>query len=346
MVQKTGAVHEEIRDFADSIVEILETIYNPEAFTVGNDRDTTITVSINEENFSKAEFKALWRKINRKSAYIVDFDEKELIEKAVKALESHLRVSRIYFKVVEGEMSQIESKEKLSSGEAFKIDEAKTSKARIDANTTVKFDLVGKITSLTGLTREVVVKILKAIQPAIFKQFSQDPEEFIIKASNLINEQKATVIIEHITYNMLDDEYSEKTFTEPTLKGKLGVNAIQTAKNHIYDHLIYDSKVELDMANELEARNEVCVYAKLPKGFYISTPVGKYSPDWAIAFKQGTVKHIYFVAETKGDMSTLQLKKVEELKKSCAKEHFKAISSDTVKYEIVDCYAKLLEVVR
>ncbi|MFR9545980.1 MAG: DEAD/DEAH box helicase family protein [Rikenellaceae bacterium] len=337
---------EEVKDYAESVISILDTIYNPEAFKIDNDRDSTVTASINDDNFSKAEFKALWKKINKKTAYIVDFDENELIQKSIVSLNKNLRVSQIYFKVAYGEMDQISSKNALSSGEAFKIDEAKTSKASIRANSSVKYDLIGKIIAETGLTRANTVKILQGIEPAVFSQFSQNPEEFIIKAASLINEQKATVIIEHITYNMLDDEYGETVFTEPTLKGKLGVNAMETDKRHIYDYLIYDSKVELEMASELEVREEVCVYAKIPKGFFINTPVGKYSPDWAIAFKQGAVKHIYFVAETKGDMSTLQLKKAEELKKNCAMEHFKAISSDTVKYEIVDSYENLLKIVR
>ena len=145
---------------------------------------------------------------------------------------------------------------------------------------------------------------------------------------------------------MLDECYNEDIFTEKTLKGKLGVNAMETGKHHIYDHLVYDSTVEKDMGIELETREEVCVYAKLPKGFYINTPVGKYSPDWAIAFHEGKVKHIYFVAETKGNMSTMQLKKVEELKESCAIAHFKKISSDTVKYSIVSSYNELLNLVR
>ena len=212
-------------------------------------------------------------------------------------------------------------------------------------NSSVKYDLVGKLVLQTGLTKANIVDILKSVEKAVFSQFSQNPEEFIIKASNIINEQKATVIIEHITYNMLDETYDEKIFTDSTLKGKLGVNAIETDKRHIYDHLIFDSKVEKQMGEELEIRDEVCVYAKLPKGFYINTPVGRYNPDWAVAFKEGLVKHIYFVAETKGNMSTMQLKNIEILKRNCAIEHFKTISTDTVKYDIVDSYEALLDIV-
>ncbi|MDR3600350.1 MAG: hypothetical protein P4L49_07710 [Desulfosporosinus sp.] len=201
--------------------------------------------------------------------------------------------------------------------------------------------MIGKIGAETGLTRSAVGSILRGIQKFTFEQFHRNPEEFIIKASNLIDEQKATVIIEHITYNKLDEAYSTKIFTEPTLKGRLVVNAMQ-AEKHLYDHILYDSKNEKEFATELDKYSEVAVYVKLPSGFYINTPVGKYNPDWAIAFHEDKVKHIYFVAETKGDLSSMQLRKVEELKIHCAREHFKKISSETVKYEVVDSYDVLL----
>jgi type III restriction enzyme len=336
---------DEVKDCADSIIDLLDKIYDPNAFKIDNDRDVPITASLNANNFGKAEFKALWNKINKRSAYIVDFNADELTQKAITALEKELRVSQIYFKTVEGEMSEIKSKQDLQDGVSFKVDETKTTTANIGANASIKYDLIGKIVHETGLTRANVANILKGINKLVFAQFAQNPEEFIIKASSIINEQKATVIIEHITYNMINDSYDEKIFTDPNLKGKLGVNAMETGKRHIYDHLIYDSKVERDMASELEVRSEVCVYAKLPKGFYINTPVGKYNPDWAIAFNEGMVKHIYFVAESKGDMSSMELRKVEELRKNCAMEHFKVVNSDEVKYDIVDSYEALLALV-
>ena len=112
---------------------------------------------------------------------------------------------------------------------------------------------------------------------------------------------------------------------------------------HLYDHILYDSTNERAFANELEIRPEVAVYVKLPDGFYISTPVGRYNPDWAIAFYEGTVKHIYFVAETKGSMQSMQLRDIEKAKIHCAREHFKAISSKDVVYDVVDSYQALLD---
>lgn len=201
--------------------------------------------------------------------------------------------------------------------------------------------MIGKLVEETGLTRKAVVKILAGIEKTVFDQFKDNPEEFIIKAAALINDEKATAIIQHITYSILDEHYSTEIFTEPTIKGKLGVNAMKVQK-HLYDHIVFDSTNEHDFATDLDTNTDVAVYVKLPDGFYISTPVGHYNPDWAIAFYEGTVKHIYFVAETKGSMSSMQLRLIEESKIHCAREHFKAISSGEVVYDVVDSYQELL----
>lgn len=205
----------------------------------------------------------------------------------------------------------------------------------------MKYDLVGKLVEETKLTRKDIIAILRGIQKPVFEQFKDNPEEFIIKAAALINDEKATAIIQHITYDVLDERYGTEVFTDPTIRGKLGVNAMK-AKKHLYDHVVFDSTNERDFAAELDTNTDVAVYVKLPDGFYISTPVGHYNPDWAIAFYEGKVKHIYFVAETKGSMSSMQLRLIEESKIHCAREHFKAISSDSVVYDVVDSYQSLL----
>ena len=197
----------------------------------------------------------------------------------------------------------------------------------------------------TLLTRKVVVDILRGIQKPIFDQFQENPEEFIIKACRLINEQKASVIVEHITYNKLKSCYDTSIFTDNTMKGRLDVNACETHQ-HLYDHLIYDSANEREFAKQLEASKEVSLYIKLPKDFFICTPVGKYNPDWAIAFHEGSVKHMYFVAETKGSLSSLELREIESAKIKCARKHFEAISNAAVTYDVVDSYEKLLDLVK
>lgn len=339
----TLQVAEEVADCAASVVEIIGSIYDPKTMQPENARSNNVELHVDEEKIAMPEFKALWSKINAKSVYIVDFDTDELVQKAIASLDAKLRVAKIFFKVESGVMEEIKSKEALESGAAF-IKETSASygtQTRISVNSSVKYDLVGKLVEEIKLTRKDIIAILRGIQKPVFEQFKDNPEEFIIKAAALINDEKATAIIQHITYDVLDERYGTEVFTDPTIRGKLGVNAMK-AKKHLYDHVVFDSTNERDFAAELDTNTDVAVYVKLPDGFYISTPVGHYNPDWAIAFYEGKVKHIYFVAETKGSMSSMQLRLIEESKIHCAREHFKAISSDSVVYDVVDSYQSLL----
>lgn len=337
-------VAEEVADSAAAVVEIIDTIYDGKSMMPENARSNNVELHVDENKLAMPEFKALWAKINAKSTYVVDFDTEELIRKAVQSLDRKLRVSKIVFKVETGTMDTIKSKEELVSGTSFVKEKSASYGHTITASTNVKYDLIGKLVEETGLTRKAVIQILKGIQPSVFKQFKDNPEEFIIKAAALINDEKVTAIIEHITYDVMDDHYGTEVFTDPTMKGRLGVNAMK-AKKHLYDHIVYDSSNEQKFATELDTNTNVAVYVKLPDGFYISTPVGHYNPDWAIAFYEGTVKHIYFVAETKGSMNSMQLRLIEESKIHCAREHFKAISNGEVVYDVVDSYQSLMDLV-
>lgn len=335
-------VTEEVADSASSVIEIIDSIYDSRAMQPENARSNNVELKVDDEKLKMPEFKALWNKINSKSVYVVDFDTDELIRKSINSLDRKLRVPKIYFKVETGAMEQIKSKEDLLSGSSFVREESSNYGNVVQASSNVKYDLIGKLVDETGLTRKAVIRILQGIQPETFNQFKDNPEEFIIKAAALINDEKATAIIEHITYDVMDEKYGTEVFTDPTIKGRLGVNAMK-ANKHLYDHIVYDSTNEMAFASELDTNKDVAVYVKLPKGFYISTPVGHYNPDWAIAFYEGTVKHIYFVAETKGSMNSMQLRLIEESKIHCAREHFKAISNGNVVYDVVDSYQTLLE---
>ena len=337
-------VAEEVADSRDSILNILDSVYDSRIMQPENARDKNVELQVDPEKLAMPEFKALWQRISPKSVYVVDFDTDELVQKSIDSLNLNLRVSKVFFKVETGSMNEIKSYDDLMQGTLFVQEKSALYdyNRKVKTNHTVKYDLVGKIVEETGLTRKTVVEILVGIKRAVFNQFKDNPEEFIIKAAGLINDEKATAIIQHITYNMLDERYNTSIFTEPTIKGKLDVNAMK-AKRHLYDHIIYDSTNERKFASELDINTDVAVYVKLPDSFYISTPVGHYNPDWAIAFYEGTVKHIYFVAETKGSMSSMQLREIEKSKIHCAREHFKAISSGNVVYDVVDSYKTLLE---
>ena len=337
-------IAEEVADSAASVIEIIDSIYDSRAMQPENARSNNVELEVDESKLAMPEFKALWAKINSKSVYVVDFDTDELVRKSIDSLDRKLRVSKIYFKVETGAMEQIKSKEELVSGASFVKEKSASYGNVIAVSSNVKYDLIGKLVDETGLTRKAIVQILQRIKPETFEQFKINPEEFIIKAATIINDEKATAIIEHITYDVMDDKYGTDVFTDPTIKGRLGVNAMK-AKKHLYDHIVYDSSNEQAFATELDTNTNVAVYVKLPDGFYISTPVGHYNPDWAIAFYEGTVKHIYFVAETKGSMNSMQLRLIEESKIHCAREHFKAISNGEVVYDVVDSYKTLLDMV-
>ena len=335
---------DEVAGSVESILGIIDTIYDGKAMQPENARSNNVELKVDDNKLAMPEFKALWNRINSKSVYVVDFDTDELVKKSIDSLNAKLRVSKIYFKVETGRMDNISSKEALASGSSF-VKESTSSYGvgnKISVNTSVKYDLVGKLVDATGLTRKAIIQILTGIDKSVFDQFKDNPEEFIIKAGSLINDEKATAIIEHITYDVLDEKYDTDVFTAPTIKGKLGVNTFK-ANRHLYDHVLYDSTNEKIFAENLDISSDVAVYVKLPDGFYISTPVGHYNPDWAIAFREDNIKHIYFVAETKGSMNSMQLRMIEESKIHCAREHFKAISSGNIVYDVVDSYQALLD---
>lgn len=297
---------------------------------------------LNRKNFEKAEFQELWNLINQKSFYTVDFKTEELVDKAIKSLDAKLQVTPL---IVEISNSGLKS---ISDNADLNMAKGKTSIERIEvAEITQPFDLIGEIARETALTRKAVVQILTGIRADVFDKFKANPQEFIKNAIDLINEAKAISVIEHIEYNPLEERFSTDIFTKHELN-VLEDKSIETPNHNIYERVVYDSNIERDMAKELECQEDVSVYTKLPNDFYISTPMGKYNPDWAIVFKAGNVKHIYFVAETKGvppEELELSLKDIEKAKIKCAKKHFAKISSDKVKYEVVNNYENLLKIV-
>lgn len=338
----TISISDDVDAMLPSIVKILDTVVDSSCMMPDNARQNNVELSLEEDKLAMPEFKALWSKINAKSVYVVDFDTDELVKKSICALNTKLHVSKIYVTVESGAMDTITSKGALQSGTAFVKEKAENRNISVEASSSIKYDLIGKLVEETGLMRKAVIRILQGIRPDIFNQFQWNPEEFILRAASLINDEKATAIIEHITYHVLDETYDTSVFTDVTMKGRLDTNVMK-AKKHLYDHVMYDSKNELNFAEQLDCSEKVAVYVKLPDGFYITTPVGRYNPDWAIAFREGDIKHIYFIAETKGSMNSMQLRRIEESKIHCAKEHFKAISSGNVVYDVVDSYKSLLE---
>ncbi len=338
---------EDYNEYQADIVKKLDSIFNPDSVKPEDARKVR-EAKFDSQKFARKEFQDMWRKINSQTYYTVDFKTDDLIKRAVIALDNHLKVSRIAIQVVKGTMNEIKSKQQLLAGSAMVAQEAATESVHELIGENVRYDLIGKLVEDTGLTRKAIVTILKKISPNTFNMFKANPEEFIIKAGNIINQCKAVAVVEHVAYHKLNQEFDADIFSASTLKGKLGVNAMESQKS-LYDIVVVDSKgIEMDFAKNLEMHNEVAVYTKLPSGFYINTPVGHYNPDWAIVFKEGTdVKHVYFVAETKGysDDEVTDYRKTEEVKIECAKRHFATISSSTVTYDVVKDYKGLMDIV-
>ncbi|MDD5600030.1 MAG: hypothetical protein PHV82_18945 [Victivallaceae bacterium] len=338
---------DDLKPYSEQVHQLIASIFSS-ANLPGIDNDRNTKTNPLNANFEKREFKELWNRINHKAVYSVKFDSMELVGKCFETLNRELKISPLQYTIQSGEQLDDISFDQMKAGEGFKVTETSTKLNKNSIHSAVKYDLIGKICENVQLTRRTVAKIMMNLEKPVFAQFRSNPENFISEASRLINEQKATVIIEHLTYDPLTERHGMDIFTDGQSKQDFS-NAGDPLKHHIYDYVITDSKVERKFVEELDTSAEVVVYAKLPKGFYIPTPVGNYNPDWAISFKEGTVKHIYFVAETKGSMSSLELREVEKTKIECARRFFyeinRKISPGNVKYDVVNSYSKLMEIV-
>ncbi|NLX93795.1 MAG: restriction endonuclease subunit R, partial [Clostridiales bacterium] len=338
----------ELTEMAEGIHALIQGVFDDSVLAdmVEDGNKTKITENKLNDNFFKEEFQTLWNYINHKYAYTVDFDSDELIRNAVAAINEKMFVSELLYTQTTASQRAVLKEDEVRTGTSF--DNARsTTKALSHAQTSqIRYDLIGKIAQGTTLTRKTVVAILQGLDKHIFAMFKRNPEEFITKSIRLIKEQKATVIVEHISYNEIDGNYDSDIFTAE--KHGQDFDKAFRATKHIQDFVFTDGtaeqSVERRFAQDLDSATEVCVYAKLPKGFEIPTPVGNYSPDWAIAFFEGTVKHIYFIAETKGSMSSLDLRPIETAKIRCAKRLFNEISTSKVKYHDVDSYQSLLNI--
>ena len=348
---KSGTVAElpdELKSMTEGIHMLIQAIYDDsilqDLFMDGH--ETKVKDNPLNDNFAKKEFQALWREINHKYAYTVEFDSDELIEKAIAHIDEKLFVSELQYTTTIGRQKAEMNEYEVERGASFTGEKTRTQTLKHAEISQIKYDLIGKVAEGTILTRKTISAILQGIRADKLYMFKNNPEEFITKVIRLINEQKATMIVEHISYDAIEGEYDSTIFTDE--KNKQSFDKAFLAKKAIQDYVFTDGSAEKSIerrfAEDLDAAEEVCVYAKLPRTFQIPTPVGNYSPDWAIAFYEGKVKHIFFVAETKGTMETLNLRPVEQAKISCAKRLFNEMSNSKVVYHEVDSYQSLLNI--
>ena len=338
---------EELLPHAEQIFQLVDSVFSEGQLPdVGDDRKPK-TNHLND-NFDKKEFQELWKHINKRAVYRVEFDSTELVGKCIKTLNKELNVSPLQYTIQSGVQGDQITDAQLKDGDGFKLENTTVEAHKASVHSAVKYDLLGKVAENVQLTRKTLAEIFSGLEKVVFDQFKRNPEHFIAEASRLIKEQKATIMIEKLTYDEVAGKHDVSIFTAGQSKQDF-TKAGDKLKKHIYDYVITDSKIERDFVRELDTSSEVVVYAKLPRGFLIPTPVGDYNPDWAISFTEGTVKHIYFVAETKGSMSSMQLREIEKTKIDCARKFFDEINikitDNKVKYDVVDSFSRLMDVV-
>lgn len=323
-----------LQPIAEGVTRLINSIFDPKALDdMVVEEKTTIRENKLNENFGKEEFQALWKEINHQYVYTVSYDSEELIENAILHINAELDVKQLRYIMVEGTQDEKQVTE-------FGDTRSQSHLLTDVCTSTVRYDLVGDIAKGANLTRRTVVKILQGIKESKLYLFKNNPEEFIRKVISIIKEQKSTMIVETIHYNMTEGKYDSSIFT---VKSKMDFDKAYEAKKHITDYVFSDSKGERQFAHDLDQAKEVVVYAKLPRTFQIPTPVGNYAPDWAIAMEVDGIKHIFFIAETKGSMSSMDLTKIELAKIECAEKLFNSISTSKVKYHKVASYSDLLD---
>lgn len=338
-----------LREIAEPVHKLIQSIFDEHALDgMVDDADKPTVENRLNDNFKRKEFQELWNRINHKYAYTVKFDSDELVQKAIESINRELNVAQVRYTVTMGTQNDDITYDKVNTGTSFGNISTTRQNLRGAHACTTPYDLIGDIAKGATLTRRTAAKIISGIDRSMQMLFALNPEEFIAKVINLIKAQKATMIVDHIAYNRIEGEYESSIFTAE--KHSQGYErAIQT-KKHITDYLFTDGiaeeSTEKKFSHALEAADDVVVYAKLPKGFHIPTPVGNYSPDWAIAFKVGTVRHIFFIAETKGSMDSMTLRKIEDAKIKCAEQLFNDISTSQVRYHKVDNYDHMLDVIQ
>ncbi len=323
-----------LQPIAEGVTRLINSIFDPNALNdMVVEEKTTIPENNLNDNFYKEEFQALWKEINHQYVYTVSYDSDELIEKSILHINAELNVKQLRYIMVEGTQDEKQVTE-------FGDTQSQSHQLTDVCTSTVRYDLVGDIAKGANLTRRTVVKILQGIKENKLYLFKNNPEEFIRKVISIIKEQKSTMIVETIHYNMTEGKYDSNIFT---VRSKINFDKAYEAKKHITDYVFSDSKGERQFAHDLDEAKEVVVYAKLPRSFQIPTPVGNYAPDWAIAMEKGGVKHIFFIAETKGSMSSMNLTKIELAKIDCAEKLFNSLSTTKVKYHKVASYQNLID---
>lgn len=287
-------------------------------------RDDKAKVSLNKAVYLSPEFQALWDRIKYKTTFRVDFHTNALIEKCAEEIKINLQVGKARFTYRKAKTE---------------IDRGGVHTQQVQETTSVyesrAFDLPDLITYLqneTNLTRRTIVAIIN--KSGRLESFKNNPQKFIEQAANIIKSQMRLFIVDGIKYHKIGDDqfYAQELFQQNELFGYLKDNMVKAEKS-VFDHVVYDSDIELEFASAFERNEDIKLYAKLPGWFKIDTPLGGYNPDWAVLIEQGGKEKLYFVVETKSTLFSVERRPEENAKIKCGYAHFEALGDD-VKFTV------------
>ena len=286
-------------------------------------RDDRQVVRFQKSRALDPAFKELWDKIKHKTTYRVAIDTEKLVTEAASEL-AQVSISKPNIADVK---NLIDS---MGNDNGFMVRETgfNTYAAR---QTEVKIpNLLADIQRRTQMTRRVIFDVLD--RAGMFEQMAINPQQVIDETVRAINRVKQRLAVDGIKYHRTGEYYDMTLFENSELQAylydvamKSGAVAVTDQAKTIYDYVTVDSEVEREFMQSLEDNADVKFYIKLPGWFKIDTPVGKYNPDWAVAFDGD--RRIYFVAETKGsdDINDNHLSANERSKITAARQHFAEI---------------------
>lgn len=308
--------------FAPKVIEMIDKLSRDIPI---KDIHEKVKVSLNKEVFLSEEFIKLWDKIKQKTRYSVNMDIDKLKSDAIEGIKN---MPRIKADQIDGERNVINItksgvvSERRQEYQLGKINEFEKSTYP---------DFIRRLQDATELLRSTIVDVIA--KSGRLSDFYENPEEFIKQVSKILLQVKKENLTNGIQYTKVDDYYSQETiFDDEALYGNKNSNLLKlNSSKNIYDHVIYDSQIEMNFAIEAENDDEVLLYAKLPSKFTIDTPIGNYNPDWAVVLNDEGKEKIYFVTETKGTENIYDLKGSEQKKILCGRKHFEVLDTG-IKY--------------
>ncbi len=290
-------------------------------------------IKLNKQVYLDPEFKNLWDRIKYKTTYSVDFDSEELIEDCCKAMQSSLSVSSAKLIYTKAGLD-------ISAG-GIVAEESDRYAVGLDNVQESLPDIIAYLQNETNLTRKTIVEIL--LRSKTLHLFKKNPQRYMEQVAQIITAKMRHMIVDGIKYTKIGDDeyYAQELFETEELSGYLYKNMIESRKS-VYEYVVYDSANEENFAKSFEQNERVKMYAKLPSWFAIPTPLGSYNPDWAVLIEVDGKDKLYFVLETKGDITFDALRPKESAKIICGKKHFEALGNE-VAFEEIDSFEEFIE---